>query len=82
MRDWVEAQYGERLINLWATENSNVKKVDILLEGSAAAQVVENQAATLIHEPANQVVRQQDDISAPLDPRFTFDNFIVINQTN
>ena len=77
MRDWVEAQYGERLVNLWATENSNVKKVDILLEGSAAAQVVENQAATLIHEPANQVVRQQDDISAPLDPRFTFDNFIV-----
>ena len=77
MRDWVEAQYGERLVNLWASENSNVKKVDILLEGSAAAQVVENQAATLIHEPANQVVRQQDDISAPLDPRFTFDNFIV-----
>lgn len=77
MRDWVEAQYGERLISLWASENGTVKKVDILLEGSAAAQVVENQKAILIREPVNEVVRQQDDISAPLDPRFTFDNFIV-----
>ena len=51
--------------------------MDILLEGSAAAQVAENQTATLSRGPVNQLVRQQDDISAPLDPRFTFDNFIV-----
>ena len=42
MRDWVEAQYGERLVALWTHENATIKNVDILLEGSAAAQLVES----------------------------------------
>lgn len=75
MRDWVEAQYGDRLVSLWASENTTIKNVDILLEGSAAAQVVENQTATMQTVAASEP--RQDDISAPLDPRFTFDNFIV-----
>ena len=74
MRDWVEAQYGERLLSLWAGENASIKNVDILLEGSAAAQLVESQAATM---QAAVTESRQTDISAPLDPRFTFDNFIV-----
>ncbi|MEE2932643.1 MAG: chromosomal replication initiator protein DnaA [Pseudomonadota bacterium] len=75
MRDWVEAQYGERLLSLWTSENSSIKNVDILLEGSAAAQLVESQAATM--KTAAVTEARQADISAPLDPRFTFDNFIV-----
>ena len=75
MRDWVEAQYGERLLSLWAGENASIKNVDILLEGSAAAQLVESQAATM--QAAAVTEARQTDISAPLDPRFTFDNFIV-----
>ena len=75
MRVWVEAQYGERLLSLWTSENTLIKNVDILLEGSAAAQLVESQAATM--KTAAVTEAQQADISAPLDPRFTFDNFIV-----
>mgnify|MGYP001445218703 CR=1 FL=1 len=75
MRDWVEAQYGERLLSLWTGENASIKNVDILLEGSAAAQLVESQAATM--QAAAVTEARQADISAPLDPRFTFDNFIV-----
>ena len=75
MRDWVEAQYGERLLSLWTSENSSIKNVDILLEGSAAAQLVESQAATMKTTAVTEA--RQADISAPLDPRFTFDNFIV-----
>ena len=75
MRDWVEAQYGERLLSLWTSENTLIKNVDILLEGSAAAQLVESQAATM--KTAAVTEARQADISAPLDPRFTFDNFIV-----
>ena len=75
MRDWVEAQYGERLLSLWTSENTSIKNVDILLEGSAAAQLVESQAATM--KTAAVTEARQADISAPLDPRFTFDNFIV-----
>ncbi|HAT34448.1 MAG TPA: chromosomal replication initiator protein DnaA, partial [Rhodospirillaceae bacterium] len=75
MRDWVEAQYGDRLVSLWASENAAIKNVDILLEGSAAAQVVESQTASM--QKSAVAESRQDDISAPLDPRFTFDNFIV-----
>ena len=75
MRDWVEAQYGERLLSLWTGENASIKNVDILLEGSAAAQLVESQAATM--QAAAVTEARKADISAPLDPRFTFDNFIV-----
>ena len=75
MRDWVEAQYGERLLSLWTSENTSIKNVDILLEGSAAAQLVESQAATMKTTAVTEA--RQADISAPLDPRFTFDNFIV-----
>ena len=75
MRDWVEAQYGERLLSLWTSENTVIKNVDILLEGSAAAQLVESQAATMKTTAVTEA--RQADISAPLDPRFTFDNFIV-----
>ena len=75
MRDWVEAQYGERLLSLWTSENTLIKNVDILLEGSAAAQLVESQAATMKTTAVTEA--RQADISAPLDPRFTFDNFIV-----
>jgi len=77
MRDWVEAQYGKRLMGLWASENTVFKKVEILLEGSAAAQVVESQAAIFKTNPEIEPASRHDDISAPLDPRFTFDNFIV-----
>ena len=77
MRDWVEAQYGKRLIGLWASENTALKKVEILLEGSAAAQVAESQAAIFKTNPEIEPASRHDDISAPLDPRFTFDNFIV-----
>jgi chromosomal replication initiator protein len=77
MRDWVEAQYGKRLMRLWASENIVFKKVEILLEGSAAAQVVESQAAIFKTNPEIEPASRHDDISAPLDPRFTFDNFIV-----
>ena len=75
MRDWVEAQYGERLLSLWAGEDTSIKSVDILLEGSAAAQLVESQSATM--QAAAVTEARKTDISAPLDPRFTFDNFIV-----
>jgi chromosomal replication initiator protein len=77
MRDWVEAQYGERLLALWSSENSAIKAIDILLEGSAAAQVAENHAAAMATAQPRVTAARDDDISAPLDPRFTFDNFIV-----
>ena len=84
MRDWIEAQYGERLLALWSKENSDVTRVDVAIAGPAEAATLAANA-----EPANAWTSQRgpdvarggrgngDGISAPLDPRFTFSNFIV-----
>ncbi|MCG8545286.1 MAG: chromosomal replication initiator protein DnaA, partial [Alphaproteobacteria bacterium] len=75
MRDWVGSQYGERLTRLWKAENDKVKDVEIVLEANQSARAGNARptgatAATAFTGPDNE-------IGAPLDPRFTFSNFIV-----
>ena len=84
MRDWVETQYGEHLLALWSKENPDVTDVNIAIAGASDAGTVTAKAGRA-RENAPQngpaVVRtggsSGNDISAPLDPRFTFRNFIV-----
>ena len=72
MQDWVETQYGDRLTSLWAIEAAEVQSVHIYVEGGA-----EN-ASTLERPPTAKEARSTgDEIGAPLDPRFTFENFVV-----
>jgi chromosomal replication initiator protein len=72
MRDWVDSQYGDRLARLWKSELEGIEGVDIILEGGMPI------ASEAVGAPA--VARASavpGDIGAPLDPRFTFANFIV-----
>jgi chromosomal replication initiator protein len=75
MRDWIETQYGERLLKIWAEENPKITRLQIIHAGGEP----EKPAAEPVAAPA--VVLQgdspRDDIGAPLDPRFRFDNFVV-----
>jgi len=89
MRDWVESQYGDRLTRLWQAEIEEIKAVDIVLEGgmpaSAAAddEVDDDEvdsAPVSVGRPAVTASSGggfANDVGAPLDPRFTFANFIV-----
>jgi len=70
MRNWIESQYGARLGALWEAEDPSVKAVDIALAGGRA--IVEADSGS-----DEQVVEADRDISAPLDQRFSFDNFVV-----
>jgi len=70
MRNWIESQYGARLSALWEAEDPSIKAVDIALAGGRT--IVEADA-----DPEEQVVEADRDISAPLDQRFSFDNFVV-----
>ena len=82
MRDWVDSQYGERLARLWKAEIEQIEGVDIILDGvmstaPAASQVRvagKTAAAPSLSGPGSG---SSNDIGAPLDPRFTFANFIV-----
>jgi chromosomal replication initiator protein len=73
LRDWVAAHYADRIRALWNAENPNVAVVDMLIAGAA------NFIADAPEPPAREVSDGADekDFSAPLDPRFTFENFVV-----
>src|SRR5579864_6057377 len=73
LRDWVAAHYADRIRALWNAENAAISLIDVLIAanggGGAAAR---GEAAA----PA-EAGEEKDQLSAPLDPRFTFENFIV-----
>jgi len=80
MRDWVAQQYADRLRALWNSENPAVTAVEIML-GASAAPAAANEPS----EPAPRDTRPEKaelpgddkDVGAPLDLRFTFENFVV-----
>ena len=74
MRDWIESQYAERLVSLWTLEASSVEGVDVFVTGDEAEA---NDALPAASPAALRETEAQNNISAPLDPRFTFENFIV-----
>jgi len=91
LRDWLRGQYGDRLRALWQAEAVGVRRVDIRVAAQPApreaaavpdgADLAEPLPAT---RPLGEVARAESpkvesrgDWAAPLDPRFTFDSFIV-----
>jgi chromosomal replication initiator protein len=75
LRDWVAAHYADRIRALWNAENGSVVAVDILVSGGGPLLAT---AAEPLPEPAVETETSDDkDVSAPLDPRFTFENFVV-----
>lgn len=92
MRDWVATHYAERLRLLWSGENPHIKAVEIIVaqRSAAAPKAAEVPLPTAIRAAAPSVRTESapapaadvdpmtpSDMSAPLDPRLTFDNFIV-----
>ena len=88
MRDWILSHYVDRLRTLWNSENSQIDEVEVVVESgrSSSARTAVDRGAeddspvetvdgvALAPEPRNQ---GHEDVSAPLDPRFTFENFVV-----
>ncbi len=92
MRDWVVSHYVDRLRILWTAENPCIRSVEIVVEGGRprAARAVraspEAIAASGRREaaPADGAAAAvtngapvREEVGAPLDPRLTFDAFVV-----
>jgi chromosomal replication initiator protein len=91
MRDRVDALYGDRIRALWAQEHSDVTSVIFVITPTAGQRegaseedditmTVANAPPTARPEPTGTKKASSnwfEEISAPLDPRFTFDNFVV-----
>ena len=81
MRDWIVAHYVDRLSELWSKENPDIKGVEVYIQSdrepvpSAPVRKAPVTAASAAGGATQS--RLQPDISAPLDRRFTFENFVV-----
>lgn len=82
MRDWVISHYGERLRQLWISQNSTVKSVEIRVESGAQSKIIRSIDGDRKQFPARgsgklaEVVNSSD-LCSPLDTRFKFSDYIV-----
>ena len=85
MRDWVVAHYADRLESLWNDENDEVRSIEVFIQSDRpAARSAETfparRQAAKVPTKATAIATgggAADEISAPLDTRFTFKNFVV-----
>jgi chromosomal replication initiator protein len=86
MRDWVTTHYLNKIRDLWRSERPAVRDVRVIVRAGDRAAGTPAPAATapapVESVPAAPVKPQPSDefdraLSAPFDPRFTFENFIV-----
>lgn len=93
MRDWVVANYLDRIRELWAAEDPAVKSVAVGIQAKSksSTEAEDTQPGRRKQATATPVRRKKADgtpsvingldanghISAPLDGRFTFSNFVV-----
>ncbi len=77
LRDWVTQHYADRIRALWNAENEAITSVEILVTGKTMAQPADAELSAPQPKEAAETATEEKDISAPLDPRFTFENFVV-----
>lgn len=89
VRDWIKTHYADRIRSVWTQHLGSLNAVDIEVDATCVAksvpveeQVTPAPVSEKVSPPANQNAGFGDDTaienySSPLDPRFTFDNFVV-----
>lgn len=91
MRDWIVANYLDRIRELWAAEDPAVKSVAVGIQAKAKTKAESEYAKPGRRKKATAVRQRSGDskpkvisgldasghISAPLDTRFTFSKFVV-----
>ncbi|NPD68314.1 chromosomal replication initiator protein DnaA [Lichenicola cladoniae] len=93
LRDWVRSQYGDRLGTMWNGEIAEIRRVELMLAPDARANppmpvapamspvlgapVAPVAAMRAVAAAAPAVAEPRGDLAAPLDPRFSFEAFVV-----
>jgi chromosomal replication initiator protein len=82
MRDWVHSHFADRLRALWlfhggAVGPINDVRIDVDVRTTTAAAPVADIAAEKIPAEIATVQSPAPNLGAPLDPRYTFDRFVV-----
>ena len=78
MRDWVVTHFADRIRTLWSSENESVQAVQVRVAQTRPTSAKQGEAAADSAESESLVEAGIDHtLSAPLDPRHTFENFVV-----
>tara|TARA_B100001123_G_scaffold448544_1_gene610119 strand:- start:3011 stop:4405 length:1395 start_codon:yes stop_codon:yes gene_type:complete len=83
MRDWVRSHYADRIHALWRGVYPDLRSLDIQITPHGRERVIgphnhdSEKPKSPPKEPLAQYGTPLGDVGAPLDPRFTFDNFVV-----
>ncbi|EHH68484.1 chromosomal replication initiation protein [Gluconobacter morbifer G707] len=83
LRDWVRSQYGDRLQTLWRNERDDVQAIELQVKRGLpeipADEGSEKEEPSSEPLPSASVSAPEirSDLTVPLDPRFTFDTFVV-----
>ena len=76
VRDWIQRNYGTRLMDFFHAEDSRVKSLSIRLAAKGAVPATPTQPINRA-EPASAETPTVDGEQAALDPKYTFDTFVV-----
>jgi len=87
VRNWVATHYGDRLLALWRSENEAVRRISFVVmpENGQVEPTRQTRKETAPAADANgaadggtpDIADDRGHLSAPLDPRLTFGNFVV-----
>jgi chromosomal replication initiator protein len=85
LRDWVTTHYADRLLALWRSENHAVRRISFVVDPhhargeqtAATRETMPALAESMMAESGSSDVIDDKGVSAPLDARLTFENFVV-----
>ncbi|MBT4880894.1 MAG: chromosomal replication initiator protein DnaA [Alphaproteobacteria bacterium] len=87
MRDWVMTHYAERIHTLWRQECPSIRAFDVVVcpiarksqaeKATSEVKAPNGKAALIRQESETASFLEDPTVGAALDPRYTFDNFVV-----
>ncbi|TVQ85508.1 MAG: chromosomal replication initiator protein DnaA [Micavibrio sp.] len=80
MRDWIQNHYAERILEMCKTVNPEIKRIQIVVVQSAILDDFDTntEVQPSVKAGANQNLKREiEEISSPLDMRFKFESFVV-----
>ncbi|MGN7661873.1 MAG: chromosomal replication initiator protein DnaA [Anaplasma sp.] len=80
MKEWILVHYFEQILKYWREESDSVYSVDVCVNEDAETKLRAVDSSVAGSADVSSVVvvgGTYDHLSSPLDPRFTFDNFVV-----
>jgi chromosomal replication initiator protein len=87
LRDWVINNYANRIRQIWCQLNDDIQSIDIHVKEITTPKIEESPASfkpssgANAHVMASEIVKAGNDpqsqLKSQLDPRFTFENFVV-----